>query len=433
MYTERRNYITSDIIGRMSACGTIGELIDEANRLGYMLLNWEWLEICLCSDWLFDLDSPDKFRTDGYSENMLLALSKRRRPNETSMYRFPVKQILPALSTPHEAAVSVLTSLHYKSQTFGYMCTSYKSSDDILIDEYYVSWCDALANGINLIQEKLYREHIRQKFESLSTIDPATGLYNKRGLIENLASFAASAGNEELAVIVLSYSDRGNDHYEVPPVSVIANALRNVSEKHILAVPSEKLIAYVCMDTHGKSESDTAERFTEKMSRLVNEYYNGAAQIDFTRIAVVCRYTDISHIAEFEAIFNEMAAIAESKALSLASRSEDYREQLHKLRIRFLNEPQLDWNIDYISKEIGISRSHLQRLYKEQYGTSCIDDIINARLEKAKWLLVNTDMRIGQIAEQCGYLNESHFMRQFKDKVGITALRYRKLQKDSGS
>ena len=86
MYTERRNYITSDIIGRMSACGTIGELIDEANRLGYMLLNWEWLEICLCSDWLFDLDSPDKFRTDGYSENMLLALSKRRRPNERSMY-----------------------------------------------------------------------------------------------------------------------------------------------------------------------------------------------------------------------------------------------------------------------------------------------------------------------------------------------------------
>lgn len=39
--------------------------------------------------------------------------------------------------------VIVLTSLHYKSQIFGYMCTSYKSSEDILPDEYYVSWCSA--------------------------------------------------------------------------------------------------------------------------------------------------------------------------------------------------------------------------------------------------------------------------------------------------
>lgn len=431
IYAERRNYITSDIIGRMSACGTIGELIDEANKLGYMLLNWEWLEICLCSDWLFDLDSPDKFRTDGYSEKMLLALSKRRCPNEEAMYEFPIRQIFPALEKPHETAIFVLTSLHYKSQIFGYMCTSYNNSEDILLDEYYVSWCDALANGINIIQEKLYREHIRQKFESLSTIDPATGLYNRRGLMENLASFAA--GDERLAVIVLSYSDGKNDHYEVQPVSVIANALRNTDEKHILAVPAENLIAYVSADNSGKNETDTIERFTKKLSRRVREYYNGAAQIKIDKLAAVCRYTDLNHITEFEALFDEMAAIAENKALALASHTEDYREQIRKLRIRFINEPQLDWNIEAISKEIGISRSHLQRLYKEQYGRSCIDDIINSRIEKAKWLLVNTDMRIGQIAEQCGYTNETHFMRQFKDRAGITALSYRKLQKDSGS
>lgn len=29
-------------------------------------------------------------------------------------------------------------------------------------------------------------------------------------------------------------------------------------------------------------------------------------------------------------------------------------------------------------------------------------------------------------AEQCGYKNENHFMRQFKEKNGMTALQYRK-------
>ena len=44
-------------------------------------------------------------------------------------------------------------------------------------------------------------------------------------------------------------------------------------------------------------------------------------------------------------------------------------------------------------------------------------------------LLTNTDMRIQEIAEQCGYNNESHFMRQFKEKCGMTAIQYRKQNK----
>jgi AraC-like DNA-binding protein len=35
-------------------------------------------------------------------------------------------------------------------------------------------------------------------------------------------------------------------------------------------------------------------------------------------------------------------------------------------------------------------------------------------------------MRVHEIAEQCGYNNENHFMRQFKKKNGVTALQYRK-------
>ncbi|MBR6241924.1 MAG: helix-turn-helix transcriptional regulator, partial [Ruminococcus sp.] len=38
----------------------------------------------------------------------------------------------------------------------------------------------------------------------------------------------------------------------------------------------------------------------------------------------------------------------------------------------------------------------------------------------------NTDMRIQEIALQCGYNNESHFMRQFKEKCGSTAVQYRR-------
>ena len=78
---------------------------------------------------------------------------------------------------------------------------------------------------------------------------------------------------------------------------------------------------------------------------------------------------------------------------------------------------------------MAISRSHFQRLYKQLFGVTAKDDMISARIKRAMQLLANTDMRIQEVAEQCGYNNESHFMRQFKDKCGMTAAQYRKTNK----
>ena len=103
----------------------------------------------------------------------------------------------------------------------------------------------------------------------------------------------------------------------------------------------------------------------------------------------------------------------------------DYKEQLSRLRREILAEPQKDWSIEQLARSAGISRSHLQRLYKQYFGTSCMEDIINSRMNRAKQLLTYTDLRIQEIAMQCGYNNESHFMRQFKERIGMTAVQYR--------
>ena len=47
-------------------------------------------------------------------------------------------------------------------------------------------------------------------------------------------------------------------------------------------------------------------------------------------------------------------------------------------------------------------------------------------MKKAKWLLENTSLPVSQIAEQCGYANNSHFIRQFNERTGQTPSDYRK-------
>ena len=48
------------------------------------------------------------------------------------------------------------------------------------------------------------------------------------------------------------------------------------------------------------------------------------------------------------------------------------------------------------------------------------------RIEHAKYILTTTDLTLEQIAEICGYSNEVHFYRQFKQITGLTPSKYRK-------
>lgn len=96
------------------------------------------------------------------------------------------------------------------------------------------------------------------------------------------------------------------------------------------------------------------------------------------------------------------------------------------LRRQISTNPQLPWTIHNMAEQLHISDGHLQLLYKQQFGVSCMDDVIDFRLRKAKDLLAYTEHSIAEIAEQCGYKNTEHFCRQFRKNAGTTPGRFRK-------
>lgn len=98
---------------------------------------------------------------------------------------------------------------------------------------------------------------------------------------------------------------------------------------------------------------------------------------------------------------------------------------LNQLRIHILNEPYKKWKIENMAESLNISVSHFQHLYKTLFGISCINDVIGSRIAYARYHLKNTDLTIQQIAFQCGYENDVHFIRQFKKLVGVTPGQYR--------
>ena len=427
MYAERRYFITADMLSRISACNDINSLMIAASSLAYLLPNWDTLELCMCSDWSFDFEAPDRFRTEGYPDTMIQMLYQKKCFDTYSSGNFNISRLLPSFDLPHEPMIYVISSLHHKDQVFGYIGTSYSSANDFLLDEYYVNWCDCISNGINTVQNIMYKAYVKQNFASLLTVDTSTGLYNKRGLMENIPDFLAvcSQNNRSCAVIALSY-ERSREHYEVSPLFAIANILRhNNNGELLLARPDDKTI--VClMSADSENEQTVIDGFNSVVSRNLSETYGNTLHVAMDNIAICCGFINGKHLVDTEREIERLITKAADKAKVLAVNSGNCYTQLQNARRKILEAPQLDWNVDDIAKESGISKSYFQRLYRETFNTSCMDDIINARIERAKRLLENTERQIGDIAIECGYASGSHFMRQFRQKTGLTASEYRK-------
>lgn len=115
----------------------------------------------------------------------------------------------------------------------------------------------------------------------------------------------------------------------------------------------------------------------------------------------------------------------EQKKTKQQEKTAPYYMQLSHLRTRIYNDPAYPWKIDAMAAEENISLSHFQHLYKQFFGASCLNDIIQARVELAQMYLFQSDMTIQHIASLCGYDSELHFMRQFKKKTGMTPTQFR--------
>lgn len=79
-----------------------------------------------------------------------------------------------------------------------------------------------------------------------------------------------------------------------------------------------------------------------------------------------------------------------------------------------------------IASYCGFSESHFMRFFKNTMGVSFTTYLCDFRLNIAARLLVTTDDSILSIAESCGFFNLSYFNRTFKKKYGVTPGEYRK-------
>lgn len=78
-------------------------------------------------------------------------------------------------------------------------------------------------------------------------------------------------------------------------------------------------------------------------------------------------------------------------------------------------------NIDELSQELNISKFHLHRIFKDEFGKNIYESIKSIRLEKAANLLItNKYSTITDISKMTGYSSQTSFLRAFKQRFLMT-------------
>jgi len=86
-------------------------------------------------------------------------------------------------------------------------------------------------------------------------------------------------------------------------------------------------------------------------------------------------------------------------------------------------------NMDELARSVGVSRRTLETSFRREMGYSPYDYLIRLRLERARYLLTDSDMRIGEIAEESGFGDIRTLGTWFRRNLGLSPRQWRAMHR----
>ena len=109
------------------------------------------------------------------------------------------------------------------------------------------------------------------------------------------------------------------------------------------------------------------------------------------------------------------AYVPDSRAIQIAPAMEYIHSHFFENEIRISEAAAL----------CGMSEVYFRRIFRTLHGKSPTDYIIDMRMERASRLLFDGGFSVREVAELCGYYEETHFSREFKKRMGISPASYK--------
>ena len=126
----------------------------------------------------------------------------------------------------------------------------------------------------------------------------------------------------------------------------------------------------------------------------------------------------------------QLLTIALTSACAAEQADSALKQKLKAVNIYIEEHFKEDLTLEKLSSEFYISKYYLSREYKKIYGRTIFQHIITCRINYGKHLLRFSDNSVEEIAHQCGFNDQSYFVRQFKKAENLTCFAYRRMWRE---
>ncbi len=98
-----------------------------------------------------------------------------------------------------------------------------------------------------------------------------------------------------------------------------------------------------------------------------------------------------------------------------------------RLVLAYIEKHYTDWDIsnDVLAEVAGVSEIYMRQLFRQQMGTTPKQYILALRMDKAKQLLSEGSLTVGEIGDICGFGSVGNFGACFRKCMGMTPREYR--------
>ena len=162
---------------------------------------------------------------------------------------------------------------------------------------------------------------------------------------------------------------------------------------------------------------DATVRCILEMSIDVNEIFHAQSDM-YSELLSQVTIEDVQHW--FKSLYQRIICFINTKKENrideIVQKTKEYIDNQYK---------SPDISIDTISAQLHFSASYLGKLFRDHNGMSIKEYITERRIEDARRYLEMTEMKVKEIGEQVGYVNDRSFIHIFKKYLGETPGEYR--------
>lgn len=179
----------------------------------------------------------------------------------------------------------------------------------------------------------------------------------------------------------------------------------------------------------GVTMNDIYQKYVERGGRPV---FHPDSLASFTEVHKIifelANSADYIRDMKINSSINELLVLLMNESWHPEEHTDAFRNKVNLTPLReYLETHYMEKvSLNMLSDKFFISKFYLTRIFKEQFGVSINNYILNLRITKAKQMLRFTDKKLEDISEQCGLGAAPYFSRIFKQVEGITPSEFRK-------